>query len=71
MKITFKVSRPLRNPSGLQDFRQSAKGWISTLMQSLSDQLEDGGDGRIGMDFDGLVLEFRVVSILSSSKPAR
>ena len=61
MKITFIVSRPLRYPAQLQDFKQSAKGWIATLIQSLGDQLNNGGDGTIGMDIDGVRFEFRVV----------
>ena len=63
MKITFIVSRPLRYPAQLQDFKQSAKGWIATLIQSLGDQLNNGGDGTIGMDIDGVRFEFRVVRI--------
>ena len=63
MKITFSITRPIRNPAGLQDFKQSAQSWISTLMESLGDQLKDGGDGRIGMDIEGVGLEFRVIRI--------
>jgi len=63
MKITFSITRPIRNPAGLLDFNQSAKSWISTLMKSLGDQLQDGGDGCIGMDIEGVGLEFRVVRI--------
>lgn len=63
MKISFRISRPLRNPEGLADMRQSAKQWIATLIESLGDQLADEGDGSIKLEIGGSVIEFRIIKI--------
>lgn len=63
MKMSFKVTRPLRNPDGLADIRQPAKQWIATLIESLGDQLADEGDGSIKLEISGSVIEFRIIKI--------
>ena len=63
LKVAFRISRPLRNPDGLRDMRQTAKDWISTLMGALGDQLADGGDGTITTTIGGAEIEFSVTKI--------
>lgn len=63
MKITFKVEKPLRNGPSLMDLKQSAQSWFGSLMEAAGDQMDGGGEGRIGIEIEGVEIEFRVLTI--------
>lgn len=63
MKVTFRVSRPLRDEAGLKNFSQPAREWLAVLFSSLADQLVKAGDGTIKMEIEGVMFEFRVTEI--------